>query len=152
MPSETPRQLKWRDLDGQQKYEVVELARKQGVQVKELCQAFGVSRQTLYRAMEVADKAAIEALSPKPKGRPPVPLPQKDIRVLRARNKELERDLKRQKLKNEGAQALLDLQRKSDRGQKLPGEKKPGRQPSLSNTAGSGQPRPQGRMARDDDG
>jgi len=38
----------------------------------------------------VADKAAIEALSPKPKGRPPVPLPQKDIRALRARNKELE--------------------------------------------------------------
>ena len=152
MPSETPRQLKWRDLDGQQKYEVVELARKQGVQVKELCQAFGVSRQTLYRAMEVADKAAIEALSPKPKGRPPVPLTQKEIQVLRTRNKELEQDLKRQKLKNEVAQALLDLQRKFDRGQKLPGEKKPGRQPGLSNTTGSGQPGPRGRMAHTDDG
>ena len=127
MPSETPRQLKWRDLDGQQKYEVVELARKQGVQVKELCQAFGVSRQTLYRAMEVADKAAIEALSPKPKGRPPVPLTQKEIQVLRTRNKELEQDLKRQKLKNEVAQALLDLQRKTYRGQNLSGGKKTGR-------------------------
>jgi transposase-like protein len=127
MPSETPRQLKWRDLDGQQKYEVVELARKQGMQVKELCRAFGVSRQTLYRAMETADKAAIEALSPKPKGRPPVPLPQKDIRALRARNKELEQDLKRQKLKNEVAQALLNLQRKADRGQNLSGGKKTGR-------------------------
>ena len=152
MPSETPRQLKWRDLDGQQKYEVVELARKQGVQVKELCQAFGVSRQTLYRAMEVVDKAAIEALSPKPKGRPPVPLPQKDIQTLRARNKELEQDLKRQKLKNEVAQALLDLQRKFDRGQKLPGEKKPGRQQGMSHATGSGQPGKLRRMAPGDDG
>jgi transposase-like protein len=152
MPSETPRQLKWKDLDGQQKYEVVELARKQGVQVKELCQAFGVSRQTLYRAMETADKAAIEALSPKPKGRPPVPLTQKEIMTLRTRNKELEQDLKRQKLKNEVAQALLDLQRKFDRGQKLPGEKKPGRQPDLSNAKGSGQPGPRGRMVHTDDG
>ena len=152
MPSETSRQLKWRDLDGQQKYEVVELARKQGVQVKELCQAFGVSRQTLYRAMEVADKAAIEALSPKPKGRPPVPLPQKDIQALRVRNKELERDLKRQKLKNEVAQALLDLQRKADRGQKLPGGKKTGRKPVLPNATGSGRPGPARRMAPGDDG
>ena len=152
MPSETPRQLKWRDLDGQQKYEVVELARKQGVQVKELCQAFGVSRQTLYRAMEVADKAAIEALSPKPKGRPPVPLPQKDIQALRVRNKELEQDLKRQKLKNEVAQALLDLQRKADRGQKLTGGKKTGRKPGLPNATGSGRPGPARRMAPGDDG
>ncbi len=152
MPSETPRQLKWKDLDGQQKYEVVELARKQGMQVKELCQAFGVSRQTLYRAMETADKAAIEALSPKPKGRPPVPLTQKEIMTLRTRNKELEQDLKRQKLKNEVAQALLDLQRKFDRGQKLPGEKKSGRQPDLSNAKGSGQPGPRGRMVHTDDG
>ena len=151
MPTETPRQLKWRDLDGQQKYEVVELARKQGVQVKELCQAFGVSRQTLYRAMEVADKASIEALSPKPKGRPPVPLPQKDIQALRARNKELEQDLKRQKLKNEVAQALLDLQRKFDRGQKLPGGKKTGRKPSQPNATGSGRPGPARRMAPGDD-
>ena len=151
MPLETPRQLKWKDLDGQQKYEVVELARKQGVQVKELCQAFGVSRQTLYRAMEVADKAAIEALSPKPKGRPPVPLPQKDIQALRARNKELEQDLKRQKLKNQVAQALLDLQRKADRGQKLPGGKKTGRKPGQPNATDSGCPGPARRMAPGDD-
>ena len=39
----------------------------------------------------------------------------------------LEQDLKRQKLKNQVAQALLDLQRKADRGQKLPGEKKTSR-------------------------
>ena len=152
MPSETPSLVKWRDLDGQQKYEIVELARKPGTQVKELCRTFGVSRQTLYRAMEAADKAAIEALSPKPKGRPPVPLSQKEIQVLRIRNKELEQDLKRQKLKNQVAQALLDLQRKADRGQKLPGEKKPIREQGPSHATGSGQPGPRRGMAGDDDG
>jgi len=151
MPSETPSTLRWKDLDGQQKYEIVELARKPGTQVQELCRTFGVSRQTLYRAMEAADKAAIEALSPKPKGRPPVPVTQKEIQSLRTRNKELEEDLKRQKLKNQVAQALLDLQRKADRGQKLPGEKKTSRQQSPSDATGSGQPGPPGRMARDDD-
>ena len=100
MPSETPSMLKWRDLDGQQKYEVVELARKPGTQIQELCQAFGVSRQTLYRAMEAADTAAIEALSPKPKGRPRVSPSEKEIQDLQIRNKELEKDLKRQRLKN----------------------------------------------------
>ena len=129
MPSEKLSRLRWRDLDGQQKYEIVELARKPGTEVQELCRTFGISRQTLYRAMEAADKAAIEALSPKPKGRPPVPVSRKEIQSLRTRNKELEQDLKRQKLKNEVAQALLDLQRKADRGQQLPGEKKTSRRP-----------------------
>jgi transposase-like protein len=127
MPSETPSMLKWKSLDGQQKYEIVELARKQGTQVQEVCKTFGICRQTLYRAMEAADKGAIEALSPKPKGRPPVAPSQREIETLQARNKELEQDLKQQKLKNQVAQALLELQRKADRGQTLPGEKKTNR-------------------------
>ena len=135
-----------------QKYEVVELARRQGLPIQELCSTFGVSRQTLYRAMEAADKAAIDALSPKPKGRPPVPVTQKEIQDLRKRNQELEQDLKRQKLKNEVAQALLDLQRKVERGQKLPGEKKPVRKHGRSSPTGSGPARGYGGMATDDDG
>jgi len=63
----------------------------------------------------------------------------------------LEQDLKRQKLKNEVAQALLDLQRKFDRGQKLPGGKKTGRKPSQPNATGSGRPGPARRMASGDD-
>ena len=148
MPPEIPKRPVWRNLDGHQKYEVVELARRQGLPVTELCLTFGVSRQTLYRAMETADQAAIEALSPKPKGRPPVPMSQKEILALRTQNKELEQDLKRQKLKNEVAQALLDLQRKAERGQRLAGEKKPGRRP----TPGPGRPRANGPVAGDDDG
>ena len=148
MPPETPKRPVWRDLDGHQKYEVVALARRQGLPVTELCLTFGVSRQTLYRAMETADQAAIEALSPKPKGRPPVPMSQKEIGALRTRNKELEQDLKRQKLKNEVAQALLDLQRKAERGQSLAGGKKPG----LQYTPSLGRPRADGRVAGNDDG
>ena len=151
MPTESPSQLKWRDLDGRQKYEVVELARRQEIPVKQLCETFGVSRQTLYRAMEMADQAAMDALSPKPKGRPPVPVTQKEIQGLRQRNQELEQDLKRQKLKNEVAQALLALHRKADRGQKLPGEKKPGREQDLSTATGPGPAGACRRMGRDDD-
>jgi len=152
MPSESPSRLKWRDLDGQQKYEVVELARRQGMPIQELCTTFGVNRQTLYRAMEAADKAAIDALSPKPKGRPLVPVTQKEIQDLRRRNQELEQDLKRQKLKNEVAQALLDLQRKAERGQKLPGEKKQSRKHGPRNPSGPGPAGACGGMATKDDG
>lgn len=151
MPSEQPNPLKWQDLDGRQKYEVVELARRQGMSVKELCRTFGVSRQTLYRAMETADKAAMEALSPKPKGRPPIQASEKEIQNLRVRNKELEGDLKKQKLKNQVAQALLDLQRKIEQGQRLPGEKKQGRKHDRTTATGPGQARACGRMAQDDD-
>jgi len=63
----------------------------------------------------------------------------------------LEQDLKRQKLKNQVAQALLDLQRKADRGQKLPGGKKTGRKPGQPNATDSGCPGPARRMAPGDD-
>ena len=152
MPSETPIRLKWRDLDGRQKYEVVELARRRGIAIKELCRTFGISRQTLYRAMDAADKAAIEALSPKPKGRPPVAPSRKEIQDLEQRNKALEQDLKQQKLKSEVAQALLDLQRKMDRGETLPGEKKGDQPAGRSRTTGSGCPRADRGMADGDDG
>ena len=127
MPLEDPSQLKWKNLDGQQKYKVVELARKKETSVTELCKTFGVSRQTLYRAMDMADTAATEALSPKPKGRPRTSPTQKEIQELHERNKELEQSLKRQMMKNQVAMALLDLHRKADRDEKLPGEKKTSR-------------------------
>lgn len=152
MATESPNQLKWKNLDGEQKYEVVELARRQGMPIQELCATFGVSRQTLYRAMEAADRAAIDALSPKPRGRPPVPVTQKEILDLRTRNKELEQDLKQQKLKNEVAQALLDLQRKAERGQRLPGGKKRGPRDGPRNPTGLGPAGTRGGMATKDDG
>ncbi len=127
MPSESPKLLKWKNLDGQQKYQVVELARKEETSITELCQTFGISRQTLYRAMDMADMAATKALSPKPKGRPRTTPTEKEIQDLRVQNKDLEASLKRQRMKNEVAMALLELHRKADRGEKLPGEKKTSR-------------------------
>jgi len=124
MPSENPKLLKWKNLNGQQKYQVVELARKKETLKTELCQTFGISRQTLYRAMDTADTAATEALSPKPKGRPRTPPMEKEIQNFQVQIKELEASLKRQRMKNEIAMALLELHRKADRGEKLPGEKK----------------------------
>ena len=48
------RALTWTQLTGQERYRVVTLARKGEVTVSQLCKTFGVSRQTLYRAMEAA--------------------------------------------------------------------------------------------------
>ena len=127
MPSENPKLLKWKNLNGEQKYQVVELARKEEISITELCQTFGISRQTLYRAMDMADTASTEALSPKPKGRPRTTPTEKEIQSLQGKNKELEASLKRQRMKNEIAMALLELHRKADRGEKLPGEKKTSR-------------------------
>ena len=127
MPSESPKLLKWKNLNGQQKYQVVELARKEETSITELCQTFGISRQTLYRAMDMADTAATEALSPKPKGRPRATPTEKEIQDLHVQNKDLEASLKRVRMKNEVAMALLELHRKADRGEKLPGEKKTSR-------------------------
>jgi len=142
MRSEPSSQLKWRDLDGRQKLEVVDLARRQGVPIAELCRTFGVSRQVLHRAMKAADEAAVAALSPKPKGRRPAPASQKELQALQARNKELEKELEQQRLKYRVAEALLELQRKVDRGERLPGEKKEDHKADLPDAAGSGQPGP----------
>ena len=127
MPSENPKLLKWKNLNGQQKYQVVELARKEETSITELCNTFGISRQTLYRAMDMADTAATEALNPKPKGRPRTPPMEKEIQNFQVQIKELEASLRRQRMKNEIAMALLELHRKADRGEKLPGEKKTSR-------------------------
>jgi len=152
MAAETPKSLKWQNLDGRQKLEVVDLARRQEVPITELCRTFGVSRQTLHRAMKTADQAAITALSPKPKGRRPAPPSQKELKDLRSRNKVLQQELQQQKLKNQVAQALLDIQRKIDRGERLPGEKKARGRPDLQGAVGSGLPGRARRLADDDDG
>ncbi len=59
----------WKGLSGEERYRVVELARQDETSIRELCRTFGVSRQTLYRALEAADRASVEALTPKRRGR-----------------------------------------------------------------------------------
>ena len=121
--------LAWKSLSGEERYRVVEMARK-GVEITELCRTFGVSRQTLYRALEAADRASVEALTPKRRGRKGAPPSQKRLAEIRAEKAKVEKELERMRQRYEVAQALLDLQRKAERGERLPGEKKtprPGR-------------------------
>ena len=122
--AEDRKQLKWKDLDGQERYRVVELIRKGEVQIQDLCRTFGVSRQTLHRAVAAADQAAIDALKSKPRGRRPEPATRKKVKTLEKENQRLEKDLHQMSQRYEVAKALLDLQRKAERGEPLPGEKK----------------------------
>jgi transposase-like protein len=115
--------LKWQELSGEERYRVVELARKGQVPLNELCKTFGVSRQTLYRAMEAADRASAEALSPKKRGRKPKPASELRSEELEASNAGLEEELKHWKTKYQVARTMLDLERKLERGEPLPGEK-----------------------------
>jgi len=119
---EPARTLKWKELSGEERYRVVEMARKGQVPIRELCQTFGVSRQTLYRAMATTDRASSEALELKPRGRKPKPADQVRTTELKAGNAELRKELEHWKTKYEVARTMLDLERKLDRGEPLPGE------------------------------
>ncbi len=114
--------LKWKALSGEERYRVVEMARKGQVAIRELCQTFGVSRQTLYRAMTTTDRASSEALELKPRGRKPKPVDQVRTTELEAGNAELSKELEHWKTKYQVVRTLLDLERKLERGEPLPGE------------------------------
>ena len=152
---EPARMLKWKALSGEERYRVVEMARKGQVPISELCRTFGVSRQTLYRAMAAADRASAQALELKPRGRKPKPTSEILTTELKAGNAELRKELERWKTKYQVARTLLDLERKLERGEPLPGEKgkkkkrprKKGKTPTSGHTRG--QPT---RMARSGDG
>ena len=144
--------LRWQDLSGEQRYRVIELLRKGEVEVKELCQTFGVSRQTLYRAAAAADQASVAALTPKRRGRKPEPANRKQLSQLESQKKALEKNLERMSQKYEIAQALLDLQRKAERGERLPGEKKNRRSKRRPTQSGAGATGTKTPMADSDDG
>ncbi len=116
------RTLKWKAFSGEERYRVVEMARKGQVAIRELCQTFGVSRQTLYRAMAATDRASAQALELKPRGRKPKPANEVRTTELEAGNAELSKQLEHWKTKYEVVRTLLDLERKLDRGEPLPGE------------------------------
>ena len=117
--------MKWKDMDAQERYQIVELARSGKSPITELCQSFGVSRQTLYRAMETAERAAQAALEPKKRGRKPSPPAQREMEQLRRERQLLEKQLSRWKTKYEVAYSMLQIERQLDRAEPLPGEKKP---------------------------
>lgn len=143
--------LRWQDLSGEERYRVIELLRKGEVAVKELCRTFGVSRQTLYRAAEAADQASVAALTPKRRGRKPEPANQKQLSQLESQKKALQKNLERMSQKYEIAQALLDLQRKAERDERLPGEKKNRRSKKRPSPRGAGTAGTKTAMADSDD-
>ena len=115
--------MKWQELSGEERYRVVELARKGEIPIRELCRTFGVSRQTLYRAMEAADQASMAALEPKRRGRKPRPESEVQREELEQEKADLQKELGRWRQKYEIAKTILDLQRKAEHGEPLPGEK-----------------------------
>ena len=103
------------ELSGQERYRVVMLARKGDVKIRQLCQTFGVSRQTLYRALEAADQASMEALEPKKRGRKAIPVSEVQARELTQSNSGLQKELAHWKMKYEVAKTFIDLERQLDR-------------------------------------
>jgi len=114
--------MKWKLLSGEERYRVVELARSGRVDKKELCQTFGVSRQTLNRAIRHADEASVSALEPKQAGRPGKSTEETELTALKQDKKKLEKKLREAEQRFEVAKAFLELQRKLERGEPLPGE------------------------------
>ena len=114
--------MKWKDLGGEERYRVLELARKGEMSLKQICETFGVSRQVLNRAMERADRASVEALEPKKPGKKPKAPQALEIQQLTAKKTDLEKELEHWKQKYEVARTFLELERKLERGERLPGE------------------------------
>jgi len=113
--------MQWKDLSGQERYRVVQMARKGEVPVQELCKTFGVSRTTLSEAMEKVDQAAMTALEPKSPGRKgPSPEAAALVEAKKAKG-DLEKDLEHWKTKYEIAMTFVELHRKVLDGEPLPG-------------------------------
>lgn len=114
--------MKWKDLSGEERYRVVQMARKGEMPIRELCRTFGVSRQILSMAMEKVDRAAMVELEPKPPGRKG-PTPEKAALTEAKKEKSsLEKELDLWKTKYEIAMTFVELQRKVLNGEPLPGE------------------------------
>ena len=114
--------MKWQELSGEERYRVVEMTRKGEVPVTEICKTFGVSRQTLYRAMDKADAAAVVALEPQKPGRKKKSEDQLASEMAKEEAKQLAQELAMWKTKYEISSTYLELERKYDRGEPLPGE------------------------------
>lgn len=116
--------MKWKDLGGEERYRVVEMVRKGEMTIKEICEAFGVTRQALRQAVEKADQASVEALEPRKRGRKPRKLKEKEASELMREKSSLEKELDHWKQKYEVAKTFIELERKLERQEQLPARKK----------------------------
>lgn len=119
--------MQWKELSGQERYRVVQMARKGEVPIQELCRTFGVSRTTLSEAMEKVDRAAMAELEPKAPGRKgPSPEAAALTEAKKAKG-DLEKELEHWKMKYEIAMTFVELHRKVLDGEPLPGEEAEGK-------------------------
>lgn len=116
--------MKWKEMTGEERYRVVEMARRGEKSLKEICETFGVSRQALSKAMEKVSQAAVETLEPKRSGRKGKSQEQKKVSELSQRATSLEKDVQHWKTRFEVAQAFIDLSREQDRRDRMQGKKK----------------------------
>jgi len=72
--------------------------------------------------MAATDRASAQALELKPRGRKPKPVNEVRTTELEAGNAELSKQLEHWKTKYQVVRTLLDLERKLERGEPLPGE------------------------------
>jgi transposase-like protein len=111
--------MKWKELSGQERYRVVQMVRQGKIPIKEICQSFGVSRQTLKTAMDKVEQAAMEALTPKSPGRKGKSKAQSEAEVIKLEKDSLQKELDRWKQKYEIAMTFLDIHKKLLNGQEL---------------------------------
>ena len=110
--------MKWKDLNGEARYRVVQMVREGKVSIKALCRSFGVSRQSLKTAMDKADQAAMEALTPKSPGRKGKSKEQAEAEAMKQEKAELQKELD-WKQKYEIAMTFVDIHKKLLNGEEL---------------------------------
>ena len=111
--------MKWKELSGQERYRVVQMVRQGKIPIKEICRSFGVSRQTLKTAMDKAEQAAMEALTPKSPGRKGKSKAESEAEVIKLEKDSLQKELDRWKQKYEIAITFLDIHKKLLNGQEF---------------------------------
>jgi transposase-like protein len=116
--------MKWKDLSGQERYHVVQMAREGKVSIKELCRGFGVSRQTLKTAMDKAEHAAMEALTPKSPGRKGKSKQQVEAEAMKQEKDEIQKELELWRQKYEVAMAFVHIHKKLLNGEALSEDRK----------------------------
>jgi len=107
--------MNWEELDGEARYRIVEMALDGRMRLKDICDEFGVSRQTLSRAMDTVRKAGSAALAPRSPGRKPTPPGETERKQLEERRAQAEKESDRWKTRYEVTRTLLELYRKYDR-------------------------------------
>jgi len=115
--------MKWKELNGEARYRVVQMAREGKVPIKRLCRSFGVSRQSLKTAIDKADQAAMEALTPKSPGRKGKSKEQAEAYAMKQEKASLEKELDRWKQKYEIAMTFVDIHKKLLNGEDLSGKR-----------------------------